>query len=68
MSLLQGTLQVAAPLEVGLQQGLTAGAHPTHAALPWAATLYAYKQTSTTVKQVSKTPPVANVETRFYCL
>ncbi len=68
MGLLQGTLQVAAPLEVGLQQALTAGHHPTHAALPWTAPFSAYRQDTTSVKQVSKKSPVARAETRFYCL
>jgi len=53
MGLLQGTLQVAPPLEMGFQQGLTAGAHPTHAALVWTTTFHAYRQDTTLVKQVS---------------
>jgi len=68
MSLLQGTPQVAAPLEVGFQQSLTAGHHPTHAALVWTAPFPAYKQDTTSVKQVFKQSPVAHAETRLYCL
>ena len=57
MGLLQGTLQVAAPLEVGFQQGLTAGAHPTHTALVWTTTFPAYRQDTVRVKPAPTTLP-----------
>ena len=57
MGLLQGTLQVAPPLEVGLQQSLTAGHNPTHAALPRTATFPAYRQNTVRVKQAPTTLP-----------
>ena len=37
ISLLQGTFQVAPPLEVSFQQGLATHPHPTHGAVIWAA-------------------------------